>query len=88
MRTFVTIWVGQLVSTLGSYMTVFALLVWVWQITGSATTLALVTFFSQLPRILITPVAGVIVDRFARKWLMLLGDVIAAVCTVAIGLLF
>lgn len=88
MRTFVTIWVGQLVSTLGSYMSVFALMIWVWQTTGSATTLALVSFFSQLPRIAITPIAGVIVDRFSRKQLMLLGDVVAAVCTLAIGLLF
>ncbi|MEL6130387.1 MAG: MFS transporter [Cyanobacteria bacterium J06626_23] len=88
MRTFVTIWIGQLVSTLGSYMSVFALMIWVWDITGSATTLALVSFFSQLPRIAITPIAGVIVDRFSRKQLMLLGDVVAAVCTLAIGLLF
>ncbi len=88
MRAFIKIWVGQLVSTIGSYMTVFALMIWIWQETGSATTLALVTFFSQLPRIAVTPFAGIIVDRFARKQLMLLGDVVAAVGTLAIGLLF
>ncbi|MEM8505062.1 MAG: MFS transporter [Cyanobacteria bacterium P01_D01_bin.1] len=88
MGVFVRIWIGQLVSTVGSYMTVFALLIWIWQQTGSATTLALVTFFSQLPRIAVTPFAGVIVDRFARKQLMILGDVVAAVGTLAIGLLF
>jgi len=88
MREFAKIWIGQLVSNIGSYMTVFALMIWIWETTGSATTLALVTFFSQLPRIAITPVAGIIVDRFPRKWLMLLGDVVAAVGTLAIGLLF
>ncbi|MBF2003218.1 MAG: MFS transporter [Synechococcales cyanobacterium M58_A2018_015] len=88
MRTFTTIWLGQLVSTIGSYMTVFALLIWVWQQTESATTLALVTFFSQLPRIFITPIAGVIVDRFHRKRLMLLGDGVALLSTLVIGLLY
>ncbi|KPQ36563.1 MAG: MFS transporter, DHA3 family, macrolide efflux protein [Phormidesmis priestleyi Ana] len=88
MGVFVRIWAGQLVSTIGSYMTVFALMIWIWQETGSATTLALVTFFSQLPRIAITPIAGIIVDRFPRKQLILLGDVVAAVGTLMIGLLF
>ncbi|QYO68305.1 MFS transporter [Leptolyngbya sp. 7M] len=88
MRDFTILWFGQLVSTIGSYMTVFALLIWVWQQTESATTLALVTFFSQLPRILITPIAGIIVDRFHRKRLMLLGDIVALLSTLAIGLLY
>jgi MFS family permease len=88
MRNFTILWLGQLVSTLGSYMTVFALMIWVWQQTESATTLALVTFFSQLPRIIITPMAGIIVDRFRRKHLMLLGDVVALFSTLAVGLLY
>ena len=88
MRSFLRIWVGQLVSTLGSYMTVFALMIWVWQQTESATTLALISFFSQLPRIFITPVAGIIVDRFDRKRLMILGDVVALLATLAIALLY
>lgn len=87
MRAFFRIWIGQFVSTIGSYMTVFALMIWVWDITGMATSLALVAFFSQLPRIAVTPLAGIIVDRFPRKYLMILGDVVAMLCTVAIGLL-
>lgn len=88
MQRFIRIWVGQLVSTIGSYMTVFALIFWVWEVTGSATSLALVTFFSQLPRIIVTPLAGIIVDRFPRKQLMILGDVVAMLCTLAIALLY
>jgi MFS transporter, DHA3 family, macrolide efflux protein len=88
MRNFTTLWFGQLVSTMGSYMTVFALMIWVWQQTESATTLALITFFSQLPRIFITPIAGVIVDRVNRKRLMLIGDGVALLSTLTIGLLY
>ena len=88
MRTFLRIWAGQLVSTIGSYMTVFALIFWVWEVTGSATSLALVTFFSQLPRLVVTPLAGIAVDRWPRKQLMILGDVVAMLCTIAIALLY
>lgn len=88
MQTFTLIWFGQLVSTIGSYMTEFALVLWAWNLTGSATALALVGFFSQLPRIPVTFIAGIIVDRYNRKHLMMLGDVIAALSTVCIGLLY
>lgn len=88
MRTFLILWLGQLVSTLGSYMTEFALSLWVWELTQSATAMALMGFFSQLSRIPLTLVAGVIVDRFSRKRLMLLGDTVAALSTLLILLLF
>ncbi|MBD3885237.1 MFS transporter [Phormidium tenue FACHB-886] len=88
MRTFTIIWFGQLVSTIGSYMTEFALILWAWHLTGSATALALVGFSSQLLRIPITLIAGIIIDRYNRKYLMILGDTIAALSTVCIGLLY
>ena len=87
MRAFTIIWLGQIVSTIGSYMTVFALTIWVWEITGSVTALTLVSFFVQLPRLMVTPFSGLIVDRFNRKRLMILGDVVAFFCTFAIGFL-
>ncbi|MBE9101793.1 MFS transporter [Vacuolonema iberomarrocanum] len=88
MRVFITIWFGQLVSTIGSYMTGFALILWAWELTGSATALALFGFFSQLPSIPITLVAGVVVDRCDRKQLMILGDSVAALSTIGIGGLY
>ncbi|MBF2048473.1 MAG: MFS transporter [Leptolyngbya sp. IPPAS B-1204] len=88
MRIFTVIWFGQLVSTIGSYMTEFALVLWVWEVTGSATALTLVGFFSQLPRAVITLFAGAIVDRCNRKHLMMLGDAIAVLSTVALLLLY
>ena len=68
-------------------MSEFALTLWAWELTGSATALALVGFFSLLPRIFISIFAGIIVDRFNRKYLMMLGDAIAAISTVGILLL-
>ena len=88
MRTFTIIWFGQLVSTIGSYMTEFVLTIWAWETTGSATALALIGFFSQVPRIPITLFAGLIVDHFNRKQLMMVGDTVAVLATVGIGWLY
>ncbi|NEP60780.1 MAG: MFS transporter [Symploca sp. SIO2G7] len=88
MKTFLTIWVGQLISTLGSFMTVFALTLWVWDRTESATALTLVLFFAQLPRIVVTLFAGILTDRFNRQRLMLLGDTSAAISTAVVGMLW
>jgi MFS transporter, DHA3 family, macrolide efflux protein len=77
MRAFTIIWIGQLVSTIGSQMTGFALEIWVWQKTGQVTTLTSIALLSLLPGIFIAPVAGVIVDRYSRKFLMIVGDTIS-----------
>lgn len=88
MCIFFVIWLGQLVSTLGNHMSEFALVVWAWEVTGSATALALVGFFYELPQIPIALFAGLLVDRFNRKYLMILGDAIAALSTIAIGIFY
>ncbi|MEM8675410.1 MAG: MFS transporter [Cyanobacteria bacterium P01_G01_bin.67] len=88
MRNFIILWLGQFISTLGSYMTIFAVTIWVWDQTDSATALSIISFSAQLPRIFITFLAGIIVDRFSRKRLMLLGDASAVLATITVGLLY
>ncbi len=86
-RTFVVIWLGQAVSTLGSGLTSFALGLWVYQQTGSVTQFALVALFASLPRILLSPLVGPLIDRRDRRWLMILSDSGAAACTLIVALL-
>lgn len=88
MRAFVIIWLGQLVSMLGTGMTRFALTIWAWQITGSATALALVGVFSFAPIVLFSPIAGALVDRWPRKLVMMASDLAAGLSTIAILLLY
>jgi DHA3 family macrolide efflux protein-like MFS transporter len=88
MKTFLIIWGGQLVSLLGTGMTRFALLVWAWQQTGEATTLALLGFFSYGPYVLVSPLAGVVVDRLDRRRVMLFADLCAGLVTISLLLLF
>ena len=87
MRGFTIIWIGQLVSLLGTGMTQFALTIWAWQTTGEATALALVAFFTAVPQILTSPLAGAIVDRHDRKHVMMLSDLAAGIATAAVLLL-
>jgi MFS transporter, DHA3 family, macrolide efflux protein len=88
MQTFVTIWFGQLVSILGSAMTRFALLIWAYEQTGSATTVALLGFFSFIPFVLISPLAGVWIDRLDRRRILLFADLAAGLMTLAMLVLF
>ena len=85
---FSVVWFGQVVSLLGSGMTQFALTIWAWQITGEATALALVAFFGYFPRILFTPLAGALIDRWNRKLVMILSDLAAGLGTVAVFVLY
>ena len=88
MLAFTIIWLGQLTSLLGTAMTGFALTVWAWQITGQATALALVGFFTFAPSLLVTPFAGALVDRWNRKFVMMLSDLAAIMSTIVVLLLF
>lgn len=88
MRHFTVLWLGQVISLLGSAMTWFAFTLWAWQKTEQASTLATISFFAFLPTVLLTPIAGTFVDRWNRKLVMLLSDLGAALGTLAALLLF
>jgi MFS family permease len=88
MRNFFVIWIGQAVSILGSSMTGFALGVWIYQQTGSATSFALTLLFNMLPKALVAPFAGVLADRFDRRRIMIFADLGAGIATFAVALLF
>lgn len=86
-RVFGIVWIGQLVSNLGSAMTSFGLAIWVFTETGSATQLALIVLASRLPMLVASPFAGALIDRWDRRWAMILADTGAAVGTFATMLL-
>jgi MFS family permease len=87
MPAFTIIWAGQLVSLFGSSMTRFAIGVWLYQQTGLATTFTAMLFFSNLPRIILTPFAGALVDRWNRKLVMMISDLAAGLTSIMIFIL-
>ena len=88
MRTFTLLWFGQIVSLVGSAMTWFAFTIWAWEKTGKVSALATISFFAFLPTVLLTPIAGALVDRWNRKLVMLLSDFAAALATLTVLLIF
>ncbi|MDH5373975.1 MAG: MFS transporter, partial [Acidimicrobiia bacterium] len=86
--TFLIVWIGQLISVLGSTLTGFAMGIWVYIETGSVTTFALIIVAANVPGILIAPLAGSIIDRHDRRLVMLVADVAAGISTGAAAILF
>jgi MFS transporter, DHA3 family, macrolide efflux protein len=85
---FTVVMIGQVVSLIGTAMSGFALTIWAYQLTGSATALALVGFFFVTPMLLLSPLAGALVDRSNRKLMMMLSDLASGLATVAVLILY
>lgn len=88
LRTFFTIWFGQLISLIGSQLTGFALGVWVYDQTRSVSLLALVQVAQQVPYVLLSPIAGVFADRWNRRTAMLVSDFGAGLAMLTAALLY
>jgi DHA3 family macrolide efflux protein-like MFS transporter len=88
MFAFTIVAIGQAVSFIGTGMTRFAVIFWAWQETGQATTLAFTGFFAFAPAVLVSPLAGALVDRWNRKLVMILSDLAAGLSTIALLILF
>lgn len=73
-RKFLLLWMGQLISAIGGGLTSFGLGVYVFEKTGSAAGMALVTLLGFLPTLVLSIPAGVLADRHDRRLLMMLGD--------------
>ena len=86
MRTFFVIWSGQLVSTIGSGLTGFALGVWIYQQTGSTALFAIGLLAHAVPNLLVAPFAGALVDRWDRRKAMMFSDAGAGMSEVILGL--
>lgn len=84
MLGFTFVWSGQILSVLASSATSFALTIWAYQTYGSATALGVISTSFLIPFMLLSPIAGVLVDRHSRKLMMMVSDVVAVVATVGI----
>jgi DHA3 family macrolide efflux protein-like MFS transporter len=85
MRSFMIIWLGQLISMLGSGLTRFALGVWIFAETGQATPFAITVLLGNLPGLLLMPLAGSLADHWNRRKIMILADTGSALLTLMIA---
>jgi MFS family permease len=80
MRRFAIVWLGQAFSLLGTNVSAFGVTVWAYKETGSATAMALIPFFLVTPMLIVSPLAGALVDRLNRKFMMMISDPDCWVC--------
>jgi MFS family permease len=88
MPGFTIVWIGQIVSVLASGMTTFALTIYMYQQTHSATAMAFVQVAYITPFLLMSPIAGVMVDRYNRKLMMMVSDIASGLATLSVFILF
>ena len=87
LRYFLILWLTQSFSALGSSMTNFALVLWLYGESGSALTTALLSVCSYAPYVLMSIFAGALSDRWDKRRTMLVCDSLAAVCTLIVAAL-
>ena len=84
-RNFVLLWQGQLVSAVGDVAYEIALGFWILAVTGSTALMGGLMAASTLPRVVLSPFAGVWVDRLDRKWLLVFMDAARGAAVVCVG---
>ena len=77
-RAFVSIWSAQLVSTIGDALTSLAAGIIVYRLTGSALSVGLMLMATAVPALVFGLIAGVVVDRYDRKRIMITADLLRA----------
>lgn len=87
LRDFLLIWAGQLVSSAGSRLSSFALGIWILRTTGSTTRFAMTFVAMTIPALIISMVAGALVDRWDRRRTMIACDLFSAVATLVLAYL-
>ncbi|SER85056.1 Transmembrane secretion effector [Actinokineospora terrae] len=83
MRDFRLLWCGRSVSLLGSWLLVVAVPAQVFAVTGSLVAAGFAPAVEFLPQVLLGPFAGVVADRWDRRWVMIAADVLRALFAVA-----
>ena len=78
-RSFTLLWIGQLISSMGSALTALAASILVYRVTGSEQSVGLMLIATSGPTLVIGLIAGVFVDRFDRKRIILISDLLRAI---------
>lgn len=85
---FWAIFIGQALSLCGSALTQFVLLWWIADTTGHVSALATAGIVALLPQALLSPLGGVLADRYSRRLMMIVPDIISAICMIILIALF
>ena len=91
MRIFLIVWIGQVISLFGSKLSEFALGFWIleqtYKETGTISQFALIILLIYLPKVIVSPIAGVLIDRWNRRSAMILSDGATGIVALTVMLL-
>ncbi|MFR9070508.1 MAG: MFS transporter, partial [Paraclostridium sp.] len=85
-KNFFLLWQGQLVSVLGDVLYIMALDFWILEMTGSKSLMGLLSAITMMPRIILGPFAGVFIDKWDRKKVIVLTDLIRGIVVTFVGI--
>lgn len=83
-RNFVLLLQAQTISRLGSQVFLTGLQFWIKHATGSAAVMGVLSMVSSLPGVVLMPVGGALADRYPRRWIIILGDLIRGLSILAL----
>jgi MFS transporter, DHA3 family, macrolide efflux protein len=87
-KPFFLFWIGQNISILGSSLVQFALIWWITKQTGSASVLAIAVGITYIPRVILAPFIGALIDRWDRRTILIISDGGIALVTLVMAYLF
>jgi MFS transporter, DHA3 family, macrolide efflux protein len=87
-RSFFFLWQGQLVSQIGTQLCLVTLALWLKQATDSATLIGLLMMAGAVPGVILGPVGGALSDRYSRRGVLVLGDVVRGLVLLGVALVF
>lgn len=79
------LWQGLTVSQLGNQAFGIAVIFWLKHTTGSASLMGLIAMLSGLPTVLLGPIAGAVADRFPRREILVVSDIVSGLATAYLG---
>jgi len=87
-RSFIFLFIGQMISLFGSSIVMFAIILWITIETESATILSITSFLSFAPVIILIPFTGVYADRWNKKKIIIYSDLLQAIFTLGLVIIF
>ncbi|MBW2465983.1 MAG: MFS transporter [Deltaproteobacteria bacterium] len=85
-KNYLLLWQGQTVSMLGVSLSMIALMLWIVETTDSATIMGSLLMVAAIPNIILGPLSGALADRYSRKKIIVVCDVVSGLLSLAMAL--